>query len=128
MKMCFVSIRRSIFGSRVSKFRRSTHAQITLRHDLAVTWRLATHIECHGRGLSINFGSYISDMCFLACRGGTCPWWVFVVHCSRAPSNPTRCLTATPTADPTARQTRPQPTRLQRGPRPPRTTGRAGRL
>lgn len=64
----------------------------------------------------------------LFCRGGTCHWWVCVVHCSSAPSTPTCCHFATPTADPIAQQTRLQPTCLQRGPRLPRTTGSAGRL
>jgi len=39
LSMWFVNLTRSIFGSRVCKCRRSTHAQITFRRDLSVTWR-----------------------------------------------------------------------------------------
>lgn len=66
---------------------------------------------------------------FFTFRGRTYPWWVYVVHCSSAASTPTCCLFfATPTAAPTAQQTRPQSTCLQREPRPSPTTGPARRF
>jgi len=52
--MCFVNLTRSIFGSRVCKCRRSTHAQITFRRDLSVTWRPTLTVTAAGYRLELN--------------------------------------------------------------------------